>query len=447
MSDENLNQNDSSKNGSTKYVDYSVRAGILEIIFGGLLVGFNIITINSLEKYYPKLTGIGLVFLCSGLAMLALPGKDVVYSDKKNVLKDLFYESSGLVKAVWIIFMIAGLASVFVLIFTESWDPFIVMIFSIVALASVISIIRFIVHLFKSEGDEFEREKIVYSYTNPSKKTSAIGLIISLIIVFASCYEICSTAFGASLFYSINVNIRSSKKVKEYGHLISENLDKKVPVHIIDVDGPVCVIELTSLNGGFELYSGNDVEESVTMELGEITSVMLSEFSTVNKLVFMSEDDDVVFKTKELKKIKKVSEYAKNHPLNYGLLFRNSKLLETFYEENYNNFIVFSYPIFSNEYIKVWDFETFLSVYSELVSEDAPETIEDLITLFSENNLRIAETSFFLSDLEFISKEFSWKSENPEVGFIINYIPGKSGAIDCVNCGELADSDLTEDEE
>lgn len=298
-------------------------------------------------------------------------------------------------------------------------------------------LIRFIAHLAKqpkaNETDEdyidYKDQKIKHSYYNPSKAGCLLGIIAGLAIAWCGVFGMNKTG----LFNFLNTKTETSRESKDfvdtYGHLISDNLEKTIPLHIVYDSGLYAIITVSSFDE-FSIVENPDYKECVTVKLGEVVKEFFDDNFYYDGIIFTDQNDMIMFNKEDLKRIKGLKKYAKTCPANYALKLNNFSSRDLITQDLKNNkekAVVISMPEYSHELIKIWEIDSFIKAYSQInpdssISKDS--TAEEFVGLFGEDNT-IPGTRFLLTKLT-DTKLLAWDFETGETGYLINYINGHS---------------------
>lgn len=416
--EKNLDNNFENRPAGSRYEKLGIKSGLTLLGIGAVLVFINISMIIISQKFFPRLLGIGTIAFCYGLAMLIAPGPEVIYIvDSKDKLKELFHEASTPVKVIWTIYIIAGIAGLIIIAVGKTWTSAILFLSALVLVSGIILFIRFLTNYFRKEEEDYHKYvEEEYSYYRPSKRGCLLGMLLGLSVVAAGGYGIYWTG---AVDYTIG-EIESTINIKKYGHLLSENMDKRIPLYFVNLDQIAPMVSLTSLEDEFEAYQNPEYQEMVTICLGDLIAEILYGKSELDYILLSDDNKIVSFDKEELKKIKDLETQAKEIVLNKALKFNSNKKQTSFIEDNWDIPVVISLPKFNYEYIKVWDFYTFMELYSKLYPESQVTSVDDMLNLFDEND-NIPGTRFILCFLDSIDACL-WNEETREIGMLINFI-------------------------
>lgn len=393
---------------------------------GAVLILINVIMICTAESYFPKILAVGMVSFCVGIGTIVFPAPDIVTSEnKKEAAKERFDEASPLTKVIWILYALAGIGGAIVVVVGKTWTSSIIFLSCLLIVSGLIMFIRLLVNIFKpTSDDDYTDDDKKYSYYNPSKKGCLLGMLLGLAILSIGCYGIYWTGAFKYTFYTISSKIESTKNIKKYGHLISENMDKEVPVCFVQDYDIVPIIKLTSLDGDFELEQEAPYIEAVTISLGELVKEVLSDNSKFEAILLGDSENIISFDKEELRKIQNVKDQAFQITRNNALRFSTNDKYSTFVEDNWDEPVIISIPSLYYEYVKVWDLESFVKLYSQLYPENPISSEEDIIGLLDEDGC-IPGTKFIITYLDSMDICL-WDEETREIGYIINYLDNES---------------------
>lgn len=446
MGEENLEKETPDTDVKIMIRNQGVKSGVICLLVGLVAIGFNLFMIEASGKYFGKLTALGFILFYMGLGMLLAPGKMEVEDDlkEKSNTKIVFNKSGALTKVIWIVYMLAGIAACVYTIICKYWEDVIALFELTVSITALLFVIKYI-YLFinnpnKKVVDEdyntaIKNEEIQKSYYyQPKRHICILYILIFGAISFFTGISFYDNRFADSADFAFNRDIT-------FDHVLVDNLYDEVPVRFIvnDVNGISIVIDEDDLRL-WEKYSDDDNYELDEDEM--LNCVMLPLSSIIRHLAGLKVINDVAYDSvikvdtlfvvgsygdygeynfKNLKRIPEIKEFLKENPpeIYDELLIKmsGSKFENDFFKNNYNKLCVFSIPDLNDEYMYLWDLESFVD-YINLNYPSNATTVDDIYYDFMSGYY---DDTFFgikeLSELlEYFEDEYF---ENN--GFLINY--------------------------
>ena len=138
----------------------------------------------------------------------------------------------------------------------------------------------------------------------------------------------------------------------------------------------------------------------------------------------MGSDDSIAdYSYKNLNRIPEIKKFLKENPpedFDYLIFNLDNENGTQFLKDSFDKIRILSIPYYKEEYIKVWDFQSFIDFMSPY-SEISNKTPEEIYNLFETGYFDFSE--FFIRDFDdFCNYIFNEeKEEYKKDGFIINY--------------------------
>lgn len=388
---------------NTKIIEnLGLKKGGFYTLLGILLIGINLLMMQFLERYFPKIMGIGFVLFYWGLGILLAPGKRLIESDgsEKSDLKLLFHKSGGLTAIVWIVYIVAGIAACIYALLCKYWENLISLFSATIVITSSLFIIKFLYFFIKNPGQviaedyesavrEEENKKFSFYYS-PSRAVSFIFIIIFAIITF----------FSGLVFYKLNIyhgTVFSFNRDKSLEYIITDNLDKEVPVRFIkdEYGFPDLIISEDDLLlwEKFEddknyAFTEDEMLNCVKLPLSDIVRHLALKYEndpyksltqSVDCMTLVSSDGSYVnYDYKSIKFIPQIKKFLKENPGQESPLLTITSDCKNFLNENKDKLCVYSIPVFTEEFIYIWDFLSFVDFLNLSRDDENKLTTDDV---------------------------------------------------------------------
>ncbi len=434
-----------------------LRCGLVCILVGIILIGFNLSLISGEGKYYPKLTALGFISLYWGLGVLLCPGlKSVENTTKREALRDLFYESNAVTKIAWIVSIIAGIGACIYSIHTEYWDNIKKLFALTFAITSFLFIAKYVILFLKPpvDGKENPDEQTAdgiplskidlhdwaYGYYFPSKRICILGIVVAaaVLAISAACYR--NLEFGAG---SGNYN----KKV--FDNCIVEKLSEKVPVRFLaeGYDGIKLVYAVedekayensSEIDGETdedeeEYYAGRNCillpMETIVRHIACDDSFYITKFIIIDADGYHHE-----YSKKEIKRIKEVAEMLKENPPEEctQLIIPSRKIS---FEEKRDDLCIFTAPEYNSEYVLIWEIEDFAKFFGkQLGNGDEDYELDAASIWYGFNSGAFDDTNYHIAKFTDICRIFYGDKTESRNGLLFNFGLGPVNRISGNEC-------------
>ena len=445
-------------------VNQGLRLGGIATLLGIGLIIANFLMIHFSGKYFVKATGLGFVAFYAGLAMLLAPGKQVIEDTSSSKLtsqiEDIFSNSGLLTKIIWIVYTLCGIAACIFCIVSRYWIDVLALFLATFAFTSLLFVIKYVFFFFanvseqnKSENEDYSSKKTKDEepslleeieaieknnkfsfYYKPSRIICVLGIIVFGAAAFVSGVYFYDTKFAESNSYKVF-------RDKTLDHILVENLDNIIPVRFYVVnDKPQLIINENDINLWQKFYDEEDFElgdneylNLVKLPLSYIIKHLAQKtsdedtnhlISKVTEVEIVGSDDSIAdYSYKNLNRIPEIKKLLKEDPpedFDYLIFNLDNENGTQFLKDSFDKIRILSIPYYKEEYIQVWDFQSFIDFMSPY-SEISNKTPEEIYNLFETGYFDFSE--FFIRDFDdFCDYIFNEeKEEYKKDGFIINY--------------------------
>lgn len=449
-------------------------AAVLCSIVAACLLGFNFSLIYGEGKYYPKLFGIGFVFLGFAIGFLVSPGERIMKLpfglSFKEKLNCAFKTGNSLDNAIHFLFAALCFVIAVVIIIKEDFYLCLPYTLIVVCIGSITLFFKTIVLWIMDSGKSLEEKEDLKNdetkFNSPAYRIFSICISVLITILCMNYINeqkyLIASSFGVKK-YAYTEKLHHSKVFDKY---LKDYLDKDVPYRLCenengkDIDFIIDVDELT--NG---VTAGDNSEElyvsALRAPLSKLISYVLSGEGQ-KTLIFSSEKDYSEYNKNSFENNSYVKKYFENNPVDLEAAFdeysnfcsmlsyfKNAEQsdIDTLIQNDTAVFLeakniacVINYPKMNDEFIYIWDLPHFTEYYNSAYNTDyEPEDlISDYDECLSTLDIGITKLGTFLY--------YAYRESEYTSGLILNYGTADSETYSALRVDKII-SNLTQNEE